>query len=88
MEMDDVKTKIKNIKLSLEKDDPPEKCYKDIPFGKSGNSQLSIGCRYCSYRHECWSDSNNGDGLRVFNYANGPVYLTKVVNTPNVEEIL
>ena len=87
MEMHNVSEKIKNIKKSLEKDEPPEKCYDTVPFGKSGNSQLSIGCRFCSYKHNCWADANNGDGLRIFNYANGPVYLTKVVNTPAVEEI-
>ena len=87
MEMDDVSTKIKNIKQSLEQDEPPERCYETVPFGKSGNSQLSIGCRFCSYKFDCWSDSNGGAGLRVFNYSNGPVYLTKVNNTPMVEEI-
>jgi len=87
MEMDNVTTKIKNIKQSLEGEEPPERCYDTVPFGKSGNTQLSIGCRFCSYKHDCWSGSNNGSGLRVFNYANGPVYLTKVINTPAVEEI-
>jgi len=87
MEMDDVSTTIKNIKQSLEKEEPPERCYSEIPFGKSGNAQLSIGCRFCSYKFDCWNDSNNGAGLRVFNYSNGPVYLTKVNNTPMVEEI-
>jgi hypothetical protein len=87
MEMDDVSTKIKNIKQSLEQDEPPERCYETVPFGKSGNSQLSIGCRFCSYKFDCWSDSNGGAGLRVFKYSNGPVYLTKVNNTPMVEEI-
>lgn len=87
MEMDDVSTTIKNIKQSLEKEEPPERCYSEIPFGKSGNAQLSIGCRFCSYKFDCWNDSNDGAGLRVFNYSNGPVYLTKVNNTPMVEEI-
>tara|TARA_R100000900_G_scaffold146190_1_gene134784 strand:- start:107 stop:967 length:861 start_codon:yes stop_codon:yes gene_type:complete len=87
MEFDDVETTIKNIKKSLEHAEPPPKCYEDIPFGKSGNRQLSVGCRYCDYKRLCWSDANDGKGLRQFNYASGPVYLTQVTTVPNVEEL-
>jgi|DEB0MinimDraft_6_1074348.scaffolds.fasta_scaffold06606_5 CRISPR/Cas system-associated exonuclease Cas4 (RecB family) len=87
MEFDDVETTIKNIRQSLENSEPPDRCYEDIPFGKSGNRQLSIGCRYCDYKSTCWSDSNNGKGLRTFNYASGPVYLTQTTTVPNVEEV-
>lgn len=87
MEFDDVETTIKNIKQSLENSEPPDRCYDDVPFGKSGNRQLAIGCRYCDYKSTCWSDANNGKGLRTFNYASGPVYFTQITSVPNVEEL-
>ena len=87
MEFDDVETTIKDIKKSLENKEPPPKCYGDVPFNKSGNRQLAIGCRYCDYKRICWADANNGQGLRQFNYASGPVYLTQVTTVPNVEEV-
>mgnify|MGYP001277798537 CR=1 FL=1 len=87
MEFDDVETTIKDIKKSLENKKPPPKCYGDVPFNKSGNRQLAIGCRYCDYKRICWADANNGQGLRQFNYASGPVYLTQVTTVPNVEEV-
>ena len=87
MEFDDVETTIKDIKKSLENKEPPPKCYGDVPFNKSGNRQLAIGCRYCDYKRLCWSDANDGKGLRQFNYASGPVYLTQVTTVPNVEEL-
>lgn len=62
---------------------PPEKCYEPIPHGKSGNMQLAVGCRYCPFKEECWQK----DGLRAFKYASGPVYFTKVVSEPRVDEV-
>ena len=35
----------------------------------------------------CHSDSNEGNGLRVFKYSNSNVFMTTVVNEPKVEEI-
>jgi len=66
---------------------PPEKCYKPVPAGIKGNMKLPIGCVYCSHKIECNKDTNDGQGLRMFKYAKGITYLTKVVSTPNVEEI-
>lgn len=74
--------RIKNIKKVVESDTPPERCYKAIPDGKSGNMKLPVGCSYCAYKHDCW-----GEDLRTFLYANGPRYLTQVVNLPNVIEV-
>jgi CRISPR/Cas system-associated exonuclease Cas4 (RecB family) len=65
------------------KEPPKEKCFEPEPYGKSGNMQLNGNCRFCAFKEACWKD----DGLRAFKYASGPVYLTKVVNEPNVEEI-
>lgn len=63
----------------------PERCYPSVPDGKSGNMKLQTGCSYCSHRFVCWSDSNNGEGLKVYYYANGPRYLSVVTREPKVE---
>jgi plasmid maintenance system antidote protein VapI len=77
--------KLLDVLLNLGK--PPEKCYKPVPAGIKGNMKLPIGCVYCSHKIECNKDTNDGQGLRMFKYAKGITYLTKVVSTPNVEEI-
>jgi hypothetical protein len=74
--------RIKAIKNVVKLAEPPKRCYEPIPDGKSGNMKLGVGCSYCAYKHECW-----GDDLRTFIYANGPRYLVKTVNTPNVIEV-
>jgi hypothetical protein len=79
--------KIKTLKEALELDSPPEKCYTPIPEGKKGNEILPPPCVYCNYKNDCWSDSNEGNGLRIFKYSNGLKYFTKVVSEPRVEEI-
>ena len=65
----------------------PDKCYADIPDGKSGNRKLAIGCVYCSHKQICWSDSNQGKGLRVFKYSKGNRFLTNIAKEPDVEEV-
>jgi hypothetical protein len=62
-------------------DYPPAKTYKDIAEGKAGNRVLDAPCCYCSLKNRCW------DKLRVFNYANGPKFFTKVVKEPRVGEL-
>ena len=79
--------RIRHLKNVIASDIKPERCYPDEADGKSGNKKLSIGCAYCPYKKDCWSDANNGKGLRVFKYANGNRYLTQVHKTPDVEEI-
>ena len=87
MDMINVKKRIEYLKGSMDESNPPDKCYDDIPDGASGNRKLAIGCFYCLHNRTCWSDTNEGKGLRVFNYANGNRYLTKVGKEPNVEEV-
>ena len=82
MEMIDFKEKVKSVKASLQKDTPPERCYADVPDGKSGNRKLAIGCAYCDFKVECWKDVNNGKGLRKFKYANGSRFFTHVAKRP------
>lgn len=83
-----ITSRIKNIKQTIKRKTPPEFCYDPIPEGKSGNMKLPRGCMYCKHKVECHKDANDGQGLRVFNYAKGPVYFTNLVKVPNVEESL
>lgn len=88
LEKPNVKEKIKKVKAAIAVDTPPDRCYAPIPEGKKGNMKLPSGCAYCPYKFECYSDANDGDGLRAFKYSNGPVYFTEIAVEPRVEEIL
>lgn len=83
-----IKFKINQLIPSLDLDTPPDYCYDPIEDGKKGNMKLAKGCSWCKYKYECHADSNGGEGLRTFKYANGLAYLTKVVVEPKVEELL
>ncbi len=87
MEMIDFKEKIKDVKSLMKSNVPPDRCYSDIPDGKSGNRKLAAGCAYCDFKVECWKDSNNGKGLRKFKYSNGSRFFTKVVKRPQKDII-
>ena len=87
MEKPNIVSKIDNVKEIIVHNEPPEFCYQDVPEGVSGNMKLSKNCGWCPHKIECHKDSNDGQGLRVFNYAKGPVYFTKIVKEPKVEEI-
>ena len=82
-----ITTKINTVKKSLLKKAPPDLCYQPVPEGMSGNMKLPRGCVFCRHKLECHKDSNKGKGLRIFQYAKGLTYLTKVVKIPNVKEI-
>jgi len=82
-----VNTLISNIESALKGDAPPNKCYKPIKSGSKGNMKLPMGCVYCSHKFVCNADTNDGKGLRVFKYAKGLEYMTKVTSLPKVEEI-
>jgi hypothetical protein len=83
------KERIAHLRKALkDKQTPPPRCYDAEADGASGNMKLSVGCSYCSYKNDCWSDANDGIGLRKFIYSKGPRWLTKVVNEPNVSEDL
>jgi hypothetical protein len=82
-----VEERIAYLKDAVESEVEPERCYEDEDEGKSGNRALGVNCSYCSHAKRCWSDSNNGLGLRTFLYSTGPKFLTKVVREPQVKEI-
>lgn len=52
-----------------------------IAQGASGNVQLDFKAGYSPYKYCCHPN------LRTFLYASGPIYLTKVVRTPDVVEV-
>tara|TARA_R100001594_G_scaffold33401_1_gene62006 strand:+ start:675 stop:1535 length:861 start_codon:yes stop_codon:yes gene_type:complete len=88
MDMINAKERIKHLKGVVVNSHIPAKCYSDIPDGKSGNRKLPIGCIYCGHKRDCWADSNQGKGIRVFQYAQGKRFLTQVSKEPEVQEIV
>lgn len=82
-----IKSKIKGLKAQLKKPEPPDFCYETIAEGTHGNFKLPKECGWCPHKIECHAESNNGQGLRIYNYAKGPVFLTDVVVEPRVQEI-
>ena len=87
MDMINAKERIKHLKTMVTDSAVPDKCYSDLPDGKSGNRKLAIGCVYCDHKRDCWSDANGGQGLRAFQYSQGKRYLTQVGKQPDVAEV-
>lgn len=84
LEMEHPSNRIDTAREALSKDSLPPRCYSDEPMGKSGNMKLGINCSYCPYKEDCWSDANNGTGLKKYLYSTGPVWLTEVNKEPKV----
>ena len=83
-----IKEKIKKLKSYMKKKTPPEFCYTPVPDGVSGNMKLPRECEWCRHKFECNKDTNEGKGLRVFQYAgNKRKYLTQTPKLPRVPEI-
>lgn len=79
--------RIDHIKRVVNSRVKPPRAYAPEPHNKSGNMKLGINCSYCDYKKTCWSDANNGKGLRTFIYSTGPVFMTSVQKEPDVFEI-
>lgn len=77
---------IEKVKSILAQDEPPPRAFKAQEDGAYGNEVIPKECRYCEFKNKCWSDANNGSGLRKFFFSNGPKWFTKVVREPRVEE--
>ena len=88
LEMINAKKRITHLKKIIKHKTAPSKCFDDLPEGKSGNRKLDVRCIFCSHKSKCWSDANQGKGLRVFQYAKGYRFLTNVAKEPNVDEVL
>jgi len=92
-EFPNVKSRIHTLKEQAEQPHPPARPYEAVLANKvddpeKQNFKLPMNCTYCVRKFTCWSDTNDGAGLRKFRYSNGPQYLTKVGKEPNVEEEL
>jgi len=83
----DVPMMVDSVKNWLDGEILPDKCFPTKPEGKKGNEKINKNCGYCEFKRECYKDSNDGKGLRVFNYAKGPLFLATVKSEPKVEEI-
>jgi len=88
MDMINPDIRIDELRAMLEETMPPERCYEPVPDGKSGNMKLAVGCSFCDFRDHCWGSANSGKGIRTFTYSTGPRYLVKVVNEPDVPEVI
>tara|TARA_R100001530_G_scaffold42957_1_gene32681 strand:- start:570 stop:1430 length:861 start_codon:yes stop_codon:yes gene_type:complete len=88
VEMINAKERIKFLKGMVTDSSVPDRCYSAVPDGKSGNLKLPFGCVYCGHKKECWSDVNQGRGIRVFQYAKGKRYLVQVGKEPDVPEVV
>lgn len=80
-EFSDVEKLYEERKELVKSSTPPPRAYSDVPEGKSGNRKLDYRCAYCGFKQSCWPS------LRGFSYFSGPVFLTKVVKEPNVQEL-
>jgi len=76
-----IRERIRHYKDIVALDRAPSCTCETVPDGKSGNIRLGTVASYNAFKHSCWPQ------LRTFLYANGPVYLTKVVRKPDVIEI-
>ena len=83
----DVPGRIKTIREVKKAKEPPERCYSLVPEGKSGNLKIPIGCSNCSYKYRCYSDANNGEGLKTYSYSKGLVHLAVVKKEPRVQAV-
>jgi hypothetical protein len=83
----DYDQEIERKKEMLAQPEPPRRHYLPEADGTSGNYKIPTPCGYCAYKYTCYSDANNGQGLRKFLYSNGPRWLTRVVKVPNVPEV-
>lgn len=76
-----IRDRIQRYKGIVAETQPPRCSCGTVPEGKSGNIKLDVKGSYSPFKHCCFP------GLRTFLYASGPVYLTRVVRTPDVIEI-
>lgn len=61
-------------------DEPVRKATKVAPESK--NRKLCTGCNFCNFKAPCWPEA------RIFDYAGGPLWLSKIVSEPKVREIM
>ena len=72
--------KVREVKTVVGLPSPPPRDFSDEPMGKSGNMKLCTQCSYCAFKDKCWPE------VKTYIYSTGPVYLTRVVKEPKVNE--
>lgn len=79
----------KNIIQSLQANQEANvvKAYAPKAYGKSGNFALPTACSYCPFKHHCWRDANNGQGLKGYSYSTGPVWFVEIAREPDVPRL-
>lgn len=83
----DLSGRIKEVRRAIESSSEPNRCYEPKPVSKqdrSGNLVLGSGCSYCSHKQYCWRDANEGKGLLLRHYSNGPRWFTRLVKEPRL----
>lgn len=78
---DALRSRIRSYKAIVGQSIPPVCTCGTQPEGKAGNIKLDVKASYSPFKHICFPH------LRTFLYANGPIYLSKVVQLPKVTEI-
>lgn len=76
-----IRSRIASYKSIVASTTPPACECGQVEQGKSGNIGLDVRASYSAFKYCCFPR------LRAFRYADGPVYLTKVVRVPDVPEI-
>jgi hypothetical protein len=76
-----IRKRIRDYRDVIALDRAPACTCETVPEGKSGNIRLGVRASYNAFKYCCHPQ------LRTFLYANGPVYLTRVVRKPDVIEI-
>lgn len=88
MDKPNIEERVKKAKELQTLEIAPEPCNLPVPKGEGGNMTIHRMCGWCPYKFECHKDSNDGAGLRKFQYRHGVEYFTQVKKLPRVEEIL
>lgn len=77
----DYEQDVTDVRTMLASNQPPARGFEDEVEGKSGNRKLGTKCSYCPFKKHCWP------GVQTFQYARGPVFLTKVSRQPKVNSV-
>lgn len=74
-DLPDTKKIIEEVLESGKQPEPPaERCYPTVKSGPGESRVLGAHCSRCPFKFPCYSDANDGAGLRSFAYAGGTKY--------------
>jgi hypothetical protein len=76
-----IRNRVEDYKRIVALKEPPACNCGTVAKGSSGNIGLDVRASYSPFKKCCFP------GLRTFLYSTGPVYLTKVVRLPDVQEV-